>query len=149
MSDEELTMQGRRNWDSAVYGLEIAAENLGYRNFQQVSDNIYQTEVEVDGDTHTIAISNANDVWGNIFTLLMTENWGEAEAFVAVSAIGELPALGVARIGPCLAVRHSICLPHASVHAFTNGIQMTAIAASRVTQALLDYYTELQGNHVG
>ena len=145
VSDEELDAQGLRNWNAVIEGFRIINGGDLCSNFTQASADVYQMDVTYQGQAYTIAISNNGNVWGDIFSVILSENWGADEALVAITAIGELPALGIARVGPALCIRHSVSLPSASIHAFTNGALMTAIGTDRIIEALRAHYELLQG----
>lgn len=136
--------QGARNWAATVELFEIASGRDMYSNFRRSSETACSVDVTVQGATQSLLIANKGNVWGEVAGLLMSENWGPTEALVAMTAIGELTALGVARLGPYLAVRHSICLPHSTVHDFTSGAMVVAIGASKVTSDLMAHFAALR-----
>ncbi|GHG59001.1 hypothetical protein GCM10012320_32850 [Sinomonas cellulolyticus] len=78
----------------------------------------------------TLILDNtANDLWLQILSPASPTSdgptWEAAGWFLR-----DLPAVGLAQIGDGIAIRHAILLPHATIHAITNGIALTAIAAA-------------------
>lgn len=86
------------------------------------------------GKVNMVIENGANDLWLQL--LVSISETSEGTVWEAAGwYLRHLPAIGLTQLGDGIAIRHGILLPHASIHAVTNGITLTAIAASTIFDA--------------
>lgn len=78
--------------------------------------------------------NGSNDLWLQLRVTISDTTEGsfwEAAGWY----LRDLPAIGLTQMGDGVAIRHGILLPHANIHAITNGITLTAFAAGALFDA--------------
>lgn len=105
--EDELEAQGIRNWNSAVEAFRI----IKGAKFTTTSGRPPRTATRwtsrTTGRLNGIALSNNNNVWASVFSVLLSDDWGADEALLAIRVMGELPALGIIQLGPALCICHT------------------------------------------
>lgn len=84
---------------------------------------------ETGNEVSMIIDNSANEYWLQLLTPITVTSEGRLWE-TAGQALRNLPAIGLTQHGAGIAIRHGILLPHAGIHAITNGITLTAIAAT-------------------
>jgi len=87
------------------------------------------------GQVEIIVENGANDLWLQILAPISQASDGptwEGAGWL----LRETPAIGLAQFGEGIAIRHAVLLPHAGIHAISNGITLTAVATSSFMRAL-------------
>jgi len=107
-------------------------------------DPAIRTWTPLPGTTHAVQATIVTERHGEIGMVLdngSNEHWlqllisisetSEAKIWEAAGwCLRDIPAIGLARLGEGIVIRHGILLPHATIHAITNGITLTTTAAT-------------------
>lgn len=81
------------------------------------------------GEIVMVLDNGTNERWLQL--LITVSDSSEARIWEAAGwCLRDIPAIGLAQLGDGIVIRHGILLPHASIHAITNGITLTVTAAT-------------------